>query len=292
MLSSMNHYESILEVAAPYEGILLDAYGVFWGGNAIGLFPGAKEVMEELVRQGKKVGVLSNATQTGSAEIAKVAKKGLELGTHYHFYITSGDVTKSLFKEGVLPFQAHKKKYFLFTKAHPKYTSPHALFENSLFEETSEIAEADFIYIPTPHLLGEDQTDPELFRQHAQTLSSSNLPMLCANPDRFAHEGNPPRAVVRQGSIAAMYEEAGGTVFYIGKPSSLSFSAAMHQFNALGLNNPAKIVMVGDTPETDIKGANNFGMSSALILETGIMKDREIKDIPSNEQPTYYLKRL
>ncbi len=288
----MNIRESVLDVAAPYEGILLDAYGVFWGGNAVGLFPGAKEVMEELIRQGKKVGVLSNATQTGAAEMGKVAKKGLMHGTHFHFYLTSGDVTKAIFKQGVLPFPTDKKKYFLFSEAHPKYTSPYALFENTMFEETREIAEADFIYIPTPHLEGEDQTDPELFRKQVETLASSSLPMLCANPDRFAHEGSPPRAVVRQGSIAAMYEEAGGTVFYIGKPSSLSFSAAMNQFNALGLSNPAKVIMVGDTPETDIKGAKKFGMSAALILETGIMKDREIKDIPSHEQPTYYLKRL
>lgn len=288
----MEIHESILDVAAPYDGVLLDAYGVFWGGNAVGLFPGAKAVMEELVRQGKKVGVLSNATQTGAAEMEKVAKRGLLLGTHFHFYLTSGDVSKALFKQGVLPFPTYKKKYFLFSEAHPKYTSPYALFENSIFEETHDIAEADFIYIPTPHLNGEDQTDPEMFRKQVEGLSSHNLPMVCANPDRFAHEGSPPRAVVRQGSIAAMYEEVGGTVFYVGKPSSLSFSAAMNQFKTLGLTDPTKIVMVGDTPETDVNGAQNFGMPSALILETGIMKDREIKDIPSDEQPTYYLRRL
>jgi len=288
----MNLYDSILDVAAPYDGILLDAYGVFWGGNGVGLLPGALEVMEELVSQGKKVGVLSNATQLGAAEMEKVAKKGLMHKIHFHFYLTSGDVTKSLFEQGDLPFPTHKRKYFLFSEAHPKYTSPYALFEHSTFEETRQITEADFIYIPTPHLQGKDQTDPELFRKQTEALSSSKLPMLCANSDRFAHEGNPPRVVVRQGSIAALYEEAGGTVFYSGKPSRLSFSSAMHQFITLGVNDPAKIVMVGDTPETDIRGGKAFGMATALILETGIMKDREIKDIPSHEQPTYYLRRL
>lgn len=51
--------------------------------------------------------------------------------------------------------------------------------------------------------------------------------MICINPDLFAHEGNPPKPVVRQGSIAAIYEELGGPVFYLGKPSDLIFAEAM-----------------------------------------------------------------
>ena len=42
----------------PFKGVLLDAYGVFWGGNDIGVLPGAKEVMEKLVSDGKIVGIL------------------------------------------------------------------------------------------------------------------------------------------------------------------------------------------------------------------------------------------
>ena len=38
----------------PFKGILLDAYGVFWGGNDIGPFPEAIETMKTLVTQGKQ----------------------------------------------------------------------------------------------------------------------------------------------------------------------------------------------------------------------------------------------
>ena len=34
----------IARIADPFKGILLDAYGVFWGGNDCGVLPGAKEV--------------------------------------------------------------------------------------------------------------------------------------------------------------------------------------------------------------------------------------------------------
>lgn len=292
MLSSMKMYESILDIAEPYDGILLDAYGVFWGGNGIGLLPGAKEAMEQLVSRGKVVGVLSNATQLPAAEMEKVAKRGLLQGPHFHFYITSGEVASGLFHKEELPFPTPHKKYFLLTGVHPKYGSPYSLFANTSYEETKNIGEADFIYLPTPHLYGEDQTDPELFRPLVTDVAHLNLPMLCANPDRFAHEGNPARAVVRQGSIASIYEELGGAVYYVGKPSLLSFSAAMKQFNSHGITDRAKILMVGDTPETDIKGARDFGMASALITETGIMQDREISDIHPHETPTYLIKRL
>jgi HAD superfamily hydrolase (TIGR01459 family) len=288
----MNLYESILDISDKYDGILLDAYGVFWGGNAIGLFPGAKDAMQELISKGKVVGVLSNATQLAAAEIEKVAKQGLLKGSHFHFFVTSGEIAKSIFMNEELPFSTPKKKYWLFTAAHPKYSSPKVLFDNSLYEETKNIEEADFIYLSTPHLHGEDQIDPEIFRNRVREIIMFNLPMVCANPDRFAHEGNPPRLVVRQGTIAAFYEQLGGQVFYIGKPSPLSFSSAMKQFRLHGITDPAKVLMVGDTPETDIKGARSFGMSSALITETGIMKDRKNHLLLTHETPVYYIKRL
>jgi ribonucleotide monophosphatase NagD (HAD superfamily) len=77
---------------------------------------------------------------------------------------------------------------------------------------------------------------------------------------------------------------------YIGKPAYASFEEAMAKFRGLGIDSPEKIVMCGDTPETDIRGANNFGMDSALILETGIMKDRQNEKL--SDVPTYIIKRL
>lgn len=288
----MKMYDSILDIAEPYDGILLDAYGVFWGGNAIGLLPGAKGAMQELVARGKIVGVLSNATQLPPAEIAKVGKQGLLLGSHFHFYITSGEVAKGIFLRGELPFQTPKKKYYLFSDTHPKYSSPYTLFEGSIFQETKEIEQADFIYLPTPHLQGEDQTDPELFREFVQKVIPYKLPMVCANSDRFAHEGIPARVVVRQGSVAMLYEELGGKVFYIGKPSYLSFFAAIQAFQSHGILDPTKILMVGDTPETDIRGARGAGMASALITETGLMQQRSHTSLPSGDTPTHFIKKL
>lgn len=293
-------FPCINSLAADFKGILLDAYGVFWGGNHYGLLPGAKEAMERLVSKGKLVGVLSNATQPAAKEVDKLQKHGLIQGQHFHFFTTSAEVARQVFREEKLPFPTHKKKFWLFGEPHPRFASHEVVFQDSRYSETKQIQDADFIFIAIPHINGEDQTNPELFRAAVAKLKETNLPMVCINPDRFAHEGMPPKAVVRQGSIAALYDELGGKVYFIGKPSSLMYEAAMHNFQQLNVFSPEHVLMVGDTPETDIRGAKNFGMASALITKTGIMADRishhgmkrALQGLGNKDSPHFLIERL
>lgn len=300
MFKNPKIHQNILAIPQPFHAILLDAYGVFWGGNSRGLFAGAKEMMEELISSGKTIGILSNSTQLSTKEREKFKAHGLLQDRHFHFLITSGDVAKNLFFQEELPFETPQKKYWLFGGTHPKF-SPHlAIFQESAYTETTHLHEADFIYIAIPHVHGEDQTDPSLFQKEVQALVATGLPMVCANPDRFAHEGDPVRAVVRQGSIARMYEEFGGTVFYIGKPHANVYEQAMGHFYERNIYHPSEILMVGDTPETDIRGAHQCGMASALTTTTGIMADRilhqgivcAIAGLSADEFPDFFIEGL
>lgn len=282
-----------------FDGILLDAYGVFWGGNGVGVLPGCKETMERLIAKGKVIGILSNSTQLAENEIEKLKKHGLIQGKHFHFFITSGTVGKEVFLANDLPFSTPKKKFYSFGTPHPKFSSHQAIFQDTLFSETADLNQADFIYISIPHIDGEDQTDPSLFREQIEVFKNIQLPMVCLNPDRFAHEGSPPKLVVRQGTIALMHENQGGQVFYIGKPSDKMYFAAMHSFLPFGISEPKQVLMVGDTPETDIRGARDFGMPSALVIKTGVMADRIIHQglekaflLPTNELPDFLIETM
>jgi HAD superfamily hydrolase (TIGR01459 family) len=276
-----------------FKGVLLDAYGVFWGGNAFGVLAGAAEMMKQLVSTGKVVGILSNTTQMSEKEIRKLAANGLVQGLHYHFYITSGDISKSVFSQQDLPFATPNKRFFLAGGSDHHIPNHRAIFDGTGFEETHVIEEADFIYLNVPRIQGEDQTNPEKFRAELVHLRHFNLPLVCANPDRFAQEGNPPRPVVRQGSLAVMYEELGGSVFYIGKPHTKSFEMAMRSFEQYGVYKTNDVIMVGDTPETDIRGGRNFGMKTALVIQTGMMAQREdLHSLPTADRPDYYIERL
>lgn len=293
-------FPSLLPIMKPFKGILLDAYGVFWGGNSIGPLPGAKEIMEQMVKQGKIVGILSNTTQLAAKEIEKIAKQGLIEGKHFHFLTTSGEIAKRFLREEKFPFETPQQRFWVLGDIHPRFSSYHEIFNEGPYIETKDISEADFIYISVPHIDGEDQVDPDRFREGIEKLKHTKLPMICINPDRFSHEGNPPQAFVRQGSIAAIYEEIGGEVFYMGKPSSLVYKAALERFSKHGSLSLGEILMVGDTPETDIRGAHRFGIRSALVTKTGIMADRIAKSslkevveglLPS-DRPDFYIERL
>lgn len=293
-------FSNITDLAPRFRGLLLDLYGVLWGGNAYGLFPQVKETLDACVASGKIIGLLSNSTQLASKTIEQLHRHGLILGTHFHFLMTSGEIARSLFLNQRLPFPTPRNTFWLVGGVHPKFASHEALFEDTPYQETPYLDEADFVYTSIPHLHGEDQTDPELFRTDLKKIRSKNLPMVCPNPDQFAHEGNPPRAVVRQGSIARLYEELGGTVFYIGKPHLAAYKAAWERFQKAGITHPSEILMVGDTPETDIRGARSFGMPSALVLLTGIIADRisregldkTLQKLPPEDTPHYFINRF
>lgn len=300
MSSAFTIYPNLLSITDSFNGILLDAYGVFWGGNAKGLLKNSQETMKRLVKSGKIVGILSNTTQLVDSEIQKLEKTGLLQNKHFHFLVTSGQITKEILKKGDLPFPITHKKYWVLGRSHPKFSSHKALFSDTYFTETENITDADFIYVSIPHKNGKDQINPELFKADVEKLCYSYLPMVCPNPDQFAHEGNPPKLVVRQGTLAKFYEELGGNVFYVGKPSSEAFAYAMHQFNAHDLYDAKDILMVGDTPETDIRGAKYFGMKSALVTQTGIMGDKvqnfgfeqTIRKFPHTDFPDFFIEKL
>ena len=293
-------YRNLYSISQPYSGILLDAYGVFWGGNKKGFLDGAKKAIINHVKQGKVVGILSNTTQLSQNEINKLDEHGLKLGADYHFLLTSGQVAFDLFSKQELPFKTVHKKYFLVGEAHPHFSSHKNLFKNSSFQETKHLQEADFLYISIPHIAGVDQTDISGFEKNLDQLADLNIPAICTNPDLFAHEGLPPKLVVRQGSIAAILEKKGISVFYIGKPAKIMFEKAFQEFMKYGSFNKESIIMVGDTPETDIRGANLFGFASALVTETGIFSEKAktqniqtlINNLTTLDTPNFFLKHL
>lgn len=293
-------FPGITPISHDFKGILLDAYGVFWGGNDYGMLPGSKEAMEKLVLNGKVVGILSNSTQLATKEVSKLERHGIIQGKHFHFLMTSGEVARSIFLNEKLPFETPSNSFWLFGGVHPKFSSHEAIFQDTAYHETLDINHADFIYVSIPHINGEDQMDSELFRNEIKKIKPKNLPMICSNPDLFAHEGKPPRTVVRQGSIAKIYEEEGGRVFYIGKPHPKAYAGALSQFHLHGVTASAEILMVGDTPETDIRGARLFGMSSALTTRTGIMSERisskglekALMELPASDVPNFLIERF
>ncbi len=87
------------------------------------------------------------------------------------------------------------------------------------------------------------------------------------------------------GSWVGMLERAAGvTAVYVGKPNAHVFDLAME---SMGLDK-STVVMVGDRPSTDVKGAHDYGIRSAL-LKTGEFDERELD---GSVEPDYWLESV
>ena len=89
----------------------------------------------------------------------------------------------------------------------------------------------------------------------------ANLPIYCSNPDRQS-----PREdglIMSPGALAFAYAKLGGQVTFYGKPHRRIFDALSSKLGA------GRILMVGDSLEHDIAGAQAVGWDS-LLVQSGL----------------------
>lgn len=91
--------------------------------------------------------------------------------------------------------------------------------------------------------------------------------MVCANPDLLVHRLG--KVEICAGSLAERYEELGGPVRWHGKPHPSIYRAGLR---LLGGIEKSRILAVGDSFRTDIRGANAAGIDSLFVIE-GIHRD-------------------
>jgi HAD superfamily hydrolase (TIGR01459 family) len=107
---------------------------------------------------------------------------------------------------------------------------------------------------------------PEDYRDEFRASAARGLPMLCANPDKQVRIGG--KLYWCAGALADVYESLGGPVIYPGKPYRPIYDFALKRVTSLG-HEPRKILCIGDSPSTDIRGARAMGFSS-LYVGTGL----------------------
>lgn len=123
--------------------------------------------------------------------------------------------------------------------------------------------------------------------------------LVFSNPD-FLFSGAHTRPRFGQGAFKtaflSIFKELHGfepRVEQFGKPEMGTFRYAESLIRAqagLGLQGPVKILMVGDNPAADIRGANAIGWDSALV-GTGKIVDitceKAVQGLPKQDRPTF-----
>lgn len=261
----MQHSEiiPIERVVKNYELLIFDIWGVFH--NGLDPFKNSKTLINKFIEDGKKIVFLSNTPRPSKAVAAKFTDWGFN--TNKILFRTSGDAVREIIleKDPRLFITKREKIYHLGEDRN------HEILENLNVIQTNDINEADLLLISA-------YSDPEenlgRFDDILKKLAGRNIPAICSNPDIVAHLDGKVRYCA--GYFGKIYTDLGGTVFYFGKPEASIFESVINKF----IISKDKIIMVGDTIETDILGANRIGIDSCLVLSgNGISTKKNLEQL-------------
>ncbi|MCB1735738.1 MAG: HAD hydrolase-like protein [Gammaproteobacteria bacterium] len=237
-----------------HAGILLDAYGVLV--NRAGVLPGAGEYIQHLNDRHIPYAILTNAASRGSGELADFFQ-GLGLAIPGERIISSGALVAEHFRKHGL---AGARTHVIGTVASQQFA-----IDGGAMIVTA--AEAEVFLITDqcgfPFLETLDAALNRIIQRH-ECAEPTHL--ICCNPD-LIYPTTDSEFGFTAGSIAGLleralderYGNAAPKFAYLGKPYAPIFAAGRMR---CGTDN---LVMIGDTPSTDILGANRFGIASALI---------------------------
>jgi HAD superfamily hydrolase (TIGR01459 family) len=268
-LPSIPLIRGLREIVAGYDALLLDQWGVLHGG--VEPYPEVLETLAALRRAGKPVAVLSNAPRRARHAEGRLSQIGVPRDA-YDLLVTSGDAAHAALAARDDPAHAALGQAYLFIG--PDWDT--GLLEGLAYRRVEAVVEADFLLAVGLY----DEVDPiERYDAPFAAAASRGLVMVCVNPDLVIHRQGGITAPCA-GWLAQHYRAAhGGQVIYHGKPDPAIFRRAAR---ALGQGEDARILVVGDSLATDIRGAAAAGYDS-LFVTRGI--HAEELGIAAGEEP-------
>ncbi len=238
------------DLSARFPVWFCDVWGVLHDGVHV-----SAATVDTLTRhrgRGGLVILVSNSPRTAAGVASQLQGLGVPASC-YDVIVTSGDVTRTLaVKEGGgKVFHLGPERDVSIFEDLPirrtKLEDAHAVLCTGLFDDAHE-APADYAAL-------------------LRRMRDLTLPMICANPDKTVRQG--ARLLYCAGALAEAYAALGGTVLMAGKPFAPIYELAHSEAERLGRRRFSKsdILALGDGPETDIKGAADYGIAVVLVAD-------------------------
>lgn len=236
--------------SAQYPVWLCDIWGVVHNGFVS--FEPATYALAKHRNAGGIVILITNSPRTAKGVARQLAEIAVP-NECYDAIVTSGDVTQTLM------MQVEQGRIFHLG----------ANRDLSIFEDI-KIERVDLPYanaVLCTGLVNDEVETPDDYTSLLTHAHALNLPMICANPDKMVRKGD--RLLYCAGALAEKYAAMGGKVIMAGKPYAPIYELAYKLATDLAKQELPKyrILAIGDGPETDIKGAADFGLDAVLIAD-------------------------
>ena len=245
------------EIEDKYNVFFIDLWGVIH--NGLELFKNVKNVLNRLKKKNKIIVFITNAPRRSYVISDQLNDFGLSK-KFYNNIISSGEITWLSLKKNF-----EKKKCFMIGPPRDFH-----LIEGLDIEVVEDYSKGVDIIINTGPWGDDDIL--ENYTDMLNSLIKFNSLMICSNPDKTVIRGK--SFMICAGLLAEYYEKIGGKVIYYGKPHN-----NIYEFCYKIIEGENKILVIGDSLENDIKGANLQKLDSVLITD-GIHREVNInKDI-------------
>jgi len=241
--------KGLSEIAGDFDLVLMDLWGCVHDG--VKPYPAALDCLARLRDAGKSVAILSNAPRRASEVEVKLTEMGIDRALYTDMY-TSGEETWKYLKtrpDG-LGQRLGRRVYAIMPDRDA------GILEGLDLERVEDPGAASFVLVTG---IEDVKTTAKDFDPVLRQALKQSLPMLCANPDLMVHRGGIEE--ICAGAIAQRYENLGGRVVYHGKPHGKIYDTI---FKAQGVAR-ARVIGVGDSYRTDIRGAKDAGAKGVLI---------------------------
>lgn len=245
-----------------YDVIFCDIWGVVH--NGLTAFEGACAALAKFRENGGTVVLVSNAP-VPKQRVAETLETRNVPTSAWDDIVSSGDIALAHVEE-----RRFERLYCVGPQDRDA-----ALFR-ALTARSVPLAEAEAIICTG---LNFDRSEvPDDYRPLLQQALQHGLPFVCANPDFVVDVGG--TLLYCAGAIADLYAHMDGPVFWAGKPHLNAYETAHAKAEALRNRNVSreKILVIGNSLRTDMKGAENFGCD-ALFIASGIHRHETMDDI-------------
>jgi NagD protein len=249
-------------------GYLIDMDGVIYREN--NLIPGAEEFVEAMHSTGTPFLFLTNNSAPTPEDLAvRLKHLGIPGLSPRHFYTSALNTADFL------------------SETDPGCTV-FVIGEGGLLAALHERKIANDGIQPRYVVVGEGSpTTEKLTKAHECIERGARL--LVTNPDNWCPVSKDKTRPGAGATAAYLEASSGRRAYYLGKPNGYMFHRARHKLAELTLGVPEHVVMIGDTMETDIRGAVETGMQSFLVL-SGSTQLEDVSDYVY--QPTRILQSV